>query len=181
MAPLRGSPLNHVIGDASRPQGDGPRIIAHVVNDSGMWGAGFTSSLNKAWPEAGEDYRLWHRYRYQATMDHPASFAMGNVRYTCVEGGLNGKGDTEKPLWVAHMIAQRGTKYTSSRPLRYDALGGCLLKVSQMAVENNASVHMPRIGAGLAGGDWGIIQELLFDAFVRQAVPLTVYKLPPRI
>lgn len=179
MAPLRGTPFNQVVGDASRPQGEGPRIIAHVVNDSGAWGAGFTQSLDKEWPKAREDYRRWHRYRYETTIAHAAQFTIGNVRYTPVQGQTPSA--PEEPLWVAHMLAQQGLANTTPRPLRYDALGGCLLKVSQMAAENNASVHMPRIGAGLAGGDWGIITELLFDAFVRQNVPLTVYKLPPRI
>lgn len=164
-------------GNASLPKGTGPRIIAHVVNDSGLWGAGFTRSLDRHWPEAGQDYLLWHRYRYQAIMSHESSFTMGNVRYTLVQGGLADTGNPDAPLWVAHMMAQRGTKNTVERPLRYDALGGCLLKVSQMAVETGASVHMPMIGAGLAKGDWGIIQELIYDALIRQAVPTTIYRL----
>lgn len=35
--------LNEIYGNAAQPLGGGPRIIAHVVNDIGVWGAGFTS------------------------------------------------------------------------------------------------------------------------------------------
>ncbi|KAL6056835.1 Appr-1-p processing protein [Balamuthia mandrillaris] len=45
--------------------------------------------------------------------------------------------------------------------VKYDALGQCLDKVRAKAVEEEASVHMPRIGTGLGGGDWSIIEPLI--------------------
>ena len=44
--------------------------------------------------------------------------------------------------------------------------------------ELKASVHMPRIGTGHAGGSWEIIEELVLDTLVHQGVPVTVYSLP---
>jgi hypothetical protein len=51
--------IKYVIGDATRPEGTGNRIIAHVCNDYGGWGAGFVLALSKrdAMPEMA--YRAW--------------------------------------------------------------------------------------------------------------------------
>ena len=38
-----------------------------------------------------------------------------------------------------------------------------------------ASVHMPRIGCGLAGGKWERIEPLIERTLLARAVPTTVY------
>lgn len=174
--------MQTTFGDASLPMGSGPRIIAHIVNDQGKWGAGFTYSLSRNWPEAERDYRLWHRYRTNITLDRTKGFHLGNVRYTLVQGGTADTANPEEPLWVAHMCAQEGLiGGVNRRPLRYDALGACLMDVAVFADLVKASVHMPKIGSGLAGGDWDIIKEMLYDAFDRNSIKYVVYELPPQL
>lgn len=169
--------INYVTGDASLPKGDGPRIITHIVNDQGAWGAGFTRSLSRNWPEAEHDYRLWHRNRFPASLNPYMGFKLGNVRYTLVQGKWTNDGTVpEPPVWVVHMLAQQGLiGVDNPRPIRYDALGACLRDVGAHAELSKASVHMPRIGSGLAGGDWGIIKELIHDALSRNGIPTYVY------
>ena len=54
------------------------------------------------------------------------------------------------------MIGQQGMRTGSKGvPIRYKAVRSCLEKLADEAEELNASVHMPRIGCGLAGGKWG--------------------------
>lgn len=174
--------MQTTFGDASQPIGGGPRIIAHVVNDQGRWGSGFTYSLSRNWPEAERDYRLWHRYRTNINLDRSKVFHLGNVRYTLVQGGVEGTGNPAEPLWVAHMCAQQGLIGDSNRrPLRYDALGSCLMEVATFANLAKASVHMPKIGTGLARGDWSIIREMLYDSFDRGNIEYVVYELPPGV
>ena len=48
-------------------------------------------------------------------------------------------------------------------PISYDAVEDGLNKVALKAKELNATVHMPRIGCGLAGGEWKIIKEIIFE------------------
>ena len=73
---------------------------------------------------------------------------------------------------VANMIAQHDIRPDSkgNPPIRYQSLRKCLKVVNFKAKELNATVHMPKIDAGLAGGDWdkiaGIIQEELVDCDV---------------
>ena len=56
-----------------------------------------------------------------------------------------------------HGIKQHG----GQPPIRYDALRTCLAKVARKALETNASVHMPRIGCGLAGGKWEAVEPIM--------------------
>jgi len=46
-------PIAYVMGDATAPKADGPKIIVHVCNDVGAWGRGFVVALSRRWPEPG--------------------------------------------------------------------------------------------------------------------------------
>ena len=39
--------ITYLIGDATEPVGAGRKIIAHICNDRGIWGGGFTGALSK--------------------------------------------------------------------------------------------------------------------------------------
>jgi len=82
----------------------------------------------------------------------------------------------EPYIWVANMIAQKGIKTGSSGPpIRYDAVAACLEKGSTKALELGASVHMPRIGCGLAGGEWSRIEPLIEEHLCGRGVDVIVY------
>ncbi len=153
-------PLSVVRGDATNPQAKGPKIIAHVCNDLGGWGKGFVLALSRRWPEPERDYRRWHRER--AGND----FGLGAVRLVRVRDDIH----------VANMIGQRGIRTGSAGPpIRYDAVRRCLVALAAQAVEHKASVHMPRIGCGLAGGKWERIEPLVQEALCARGIAVTVY------
>ncbi|MGA4688488.1 MULTISPECIES: macro domain-containing protein [Micromonospora] len=149
-----------VRGDATSPQAKGPKIVAHVCNDLGGWGKGFVLAVSRRWPEPERDYREWHRHR--AGND----FGLGAVRLVRVA----------PDVWVANMVGQRGMRRGSAGPpIRYDAVERCLATVADHAEELGASVHMPRIGCGLAGGSWQRIEPLIRRALSDRGIPVTVY------
>jgi O-acetyl-ADP-ribose deacetylase (regulator of RNase III) len=124
------------------------------------WLAGFVLAVSRRWPEPERDFRRWHRER--AGND----FALGAVRLV----------EVQPALWVANMIGQHGIKTGSSGPpVRYEAIGRALTTVGDRALELGASVHMPRIGCGLAGGKWSEIEPLLERHLVSAGVAVTVY------
>ena len=43
------------------------------------------------------------------------------------------------------------------------------------ALQHDASIHMPRIGCGLAGGTWDKIEPILVDCQSSKNVQVTVY------
>ena len=48
-------------------------------------------------------------------------------------------------------------------------------KVGRFALANEASVHMPRIGCGLAGGTWDRIEPLIQTHLADRGIAVTVY------
>ncbi|MEV4758569.1 macro domain-containing protein [Micromonospora sp. NPDC049559] len=153
-------PLRIVRGDATSPQAKGPKIVAHVCNDLGGWGKGFVLAISRRWPEPESAYRRWHRER--AGND----FGLGATQLVQV------RPDT----WVANMVAQRGIRTGSGGPpIRYDAVERCLRAVAEHALRLSASVHMPRIGCGLAGGRWERIEPLVVAALSERGIATTVY------
>jgi len=154
------TPIGYVKGDATSPQAAGRKIIAHICNDRGGWGKGFVVAISRRWPEPERDYRAWHR-------DRAANgFGLGAVRIVQVQ----------PDVWVANMVGQHGMRGGSGGPpIRYQAVAECLGAVGDHAVDLGASVHMPRIGTGLAGGSWAQIEPLIVDALCRRDVAVTVY------
>ena len=157
--------IRYVTGDATRPEGDGPKVICHVCNDIGGWGRGFVTALSKRWKEPEKRYREWHAGR---TEDGP--FQLGAVQFVRVEPDLT----------VANMIGQHGIRRgeSGSPPVRYESIRAGLIAVAKFANENGASVHMPRIGAGLAGGEWSVIEGMILEELCERGVSVTVYDLP---
>lgn len=157
------SRIKYVTGDATQPPGDQIRIIAHCMNNLGAHDAGFAQALNRRYPFLflKSRYRLMHR-RHMLKLGE--NHTMG--------------GRTPLEPEIVAMVAQQGLGPTS---LQLPALAACLLDLAAMAVETGASVHMPRIGCGLAGGKWQDVEPLILAAFnmpLAQLVPVTVYDLP---
>ena len=50
--------------------------------------------------------------------------------------------------------------------------------MAQKALELEASVHMPRIGCGLAGGNWDQIEPLLEEHLAMAGFDVRMYDLP---
>jgi O-acetyl-ADP-ribose deacetylase (regulator of RNase III) len=150
--------IEYVKGDATNPQRSNNKkaIIVHICNDKRRWGAGFVLALSKRWDAPEESYR-----------NMPDELmALGNVMLVPVENDII----------VANMIAQHDTQPGGhgEPPIRYGALKTCLEKVDALAQEIGADIHMPRIGCGLAGGEWETVVKI-----IRQAVHVnvTVYDL----
>jgi O-acetyl-ADP-ribose deacetylase (regulator of RNase III) len=153
-------PLRIIKGDATSPQAKGPKIVAHVCNDLGGWGKGFVLAISRRWPQPERAYRGWHRDR--AGND----FGLGATQLVQVRADI----------WVANMVAQRGIRTGSSGPpIRYDAVERCLAALAGHARSLSASVHMPRIGCGLAGGRWDRIEPLIVAALCTRDVAVTIY------
>jgi hypothetical protein len=84
-------------------------------------------------------------------------------------------------LTLVSLVAQHGFgKPTSGPRLRYGALFSALEKVAELARAQGATVHMPKIGTGEAGGNWNIIEGIIQEALISRGLKVTVYNLPSR-
>ena len=141
--------IRYINGDATRPQGNGPKLLIHIVNSSGGWGRGFVLAVSARWKEPERRYREWHKSK--------EDFVLGEVQFVKVEEDID----------VVNMLAQCGYATPTKPAIRYDALESCLEKVAKGARQLGATIHMPRIGCGLARGTWSevgkIVEEALHD------------------
>ena len=147
-------PIQYLKGDATRPQISGPRIIAQVVNTQGGWGRGFVLAVSERWEEPEYAYRRWHASK--------EGFELGMIQVV----------EVAPEMWVCNMLAQQGylTTKKNGPPIRYEALRKCLVQLNEKAVELGASVCMPRIGCGLAGGSWDVVGPMIEETLNSRAV-----------
>ncbi len=158
---MKAGAIRYVLGDATEPQSDdGNVVIVHCCNDVRAWGAGFVLALSRRWREPE---RAFHLLRAPS---------LGHVQFV----------ECSKQITVANLIGQRGVGRDAmgQPPIRYNAIQAGLRKVADFCIEHGASVHMPRMGAGLAGGDWALIEGLIARELCRRGVSVTVYDLPPK-
>jgi O-acetyl-ADP-ribose deacetylase (regulator of RNase III) len=159
--------VRYVLGDATRPEGDGLKIIAHCCNNLGGWGAGFVVALSRRWERPEREYRQWAE-------------RSGETKFQGMLGAMQ-LVPVEDDIFVANIIGQNGMGRApdGGPPIRYAALSKGFGFISDYALRSDrlVSVHMPRIGCGLAGGDWSEIEPLLDEHFVLRDIPVTVYDL----
>jgi O-acetyl-ADP-ribose deacetylase (regulator of RNase III) len=158
--------INYVIGDATAPQGDGKKLIRHVCNNVGAWGAGFVLALSKKWKQPEKTYLAMKQH------------ILGTIDLVKVE----------EDIAVCNLIGQESTAGRNRTlgalpPVRYVAIEHALKEVAHdyelaKSVNLDFSVHMPRLGSGLAGGNWKIIETIIEETLCKAGIEVTVYDLP---
>lgn len=153
--------ITYLTGDATEPVKT-PALIMHVCNDVGGWGRGFVLALSKKWKNPERAYRTAYGID---------GLDLGEVQFVPVADGIT----------VANMIAQHDIVRDSggNPPIRYWALAQCLITVGEWCEMNDThSIHAPRIGCGLAGGDWSVVEPLI--EFYLKDCDVYVYDLPEK-
>ena len=134
-----------------------PSCIVHIVNNRGFWGAGFTAGLDEHFPLVKKDY---------------IGFNEQHTLGMCLRSSI---GENSK---VLHLVAQTGVydKQYNTRPLNYEALYQCLEESGKYIQENysHLNVVMPKIGSGLARGNFKIISTMIEELY---DFPVTVFEL----
>ena len=150
--------VKYVEGDATKPQLSGAHnVVAHdiVCNGVGAFGAGFAAAVAERWKPVQEAYFQWHR------QGEGAGFKLGAHELILVEPNLE----------VANIIGMWGVWGSpGGGPLQHNALADALDAVGLHAAARKATVHMPRLGSGLAGGDWTKIEQMICRMAVRHMV-----------
>jgi len=167
----------YVDGDATRPIGVGRKLIIHCCNDQGGWGRGFVLALSKLDLNPESLYLAWskiNRYWKLSPVQYATGKAkLGEVAFTAFH---------QPTLFVANMIGQHkaviedtGLDEDGNVPIRYDAIRKCLKKVRRYCRKHNMSIHAPRFGSDLAGGDWNVIEKIIEDELTTRGISVTVY------
>jgi len=157
-------PIRLLHGSVLEPRNGGKKIICQLVNDKAVkWGGGVARKFAKRFPHAEEAYT-------EQVIQIPRRDRLGQVIFA----------EAAKDLIIASLIGQEGFGPSIFPRIRYAALQAGLEQVAHHAVSIGASIHMPKIGTGSAGGDWSTIEEMLDDVMVRAGLFVTVYDIPPK-
>lgn len=157
--------LTYLIGDATQPiiRENEYSVIVHCCNMLGAWGAGFVIPLAKRYPNARSSY-----FNYI----HKGNVKLGDVDEVKVTDNI----------YVANLMGQKflGKGPNGEIPCDYNAIEKGFLNIIGSWFNRNEyySIHMPRIGCGLAGGDWKVIEDIIKRTFIDMAnVDVFVYDL----
>ncbi len=137
-------------------------IIVQGCNAQGVMGSGIARAIRSKYPEVYEEYVLAIQ---GAPNDKKVLLGSANVV----------KIQSKKNLHVVNGITQEyygndGRKYVS-----YAAIYSVFAQVYMMAKSKGLPVHYPMIGAGLGGGDWAVISEIIDTVFDSSTVQRTLW------
>lgn len=117
-------------------------VIIHGCNAQGVMGSGVALAIREKYPSA---------YRAYA---NNLSLELGTIIWY----------EHTPVLKVANAITQEFYGVDGKRYVNYSALAKCfdaaIKGVKQFGLEE---LHFPKIGAGLGGGDWSIIEQIIND------------------
>ena len=135
-------------------------IIVHGCNCFHVMGAGVAQLLKSRWS-----------YCYEADRRTPH----GEVRKL---GTWSGAGNyTPLQPYIVNLYTQHGFN-AGKRPLHYGALRVGMENLAAWIDLHDCGEHrvaMPKIGAGLAGGEWEYIERIINESFKDREVEVWVY------
>lgn len=121
------------------------QILAHGVNCSGAFGSGVAYGMSQNHKKS--------RDQYFSKFGH-GGWKLGEVQFVESESKIIANCATQLeylPRGVCHAD--------------YPSIKEAMIKVKEFAISNNGTVAIPKIGAGLAGGDWDTIKAILEEVF----------------
>ncbi len=130
-------------------------LIAHGVNCSGGFGSGVAKEIAERYPEVRRAYM--DKYQHEG-------WALGETQGITVNSG-----------WRIIVNCATQFRYGPSDQgpyVDYDAVRLVMQSLSRTWPNN--VVSMPKIGAGLAGGSWEIIEQIINEEFKDKEVHVYV-------
>lgn len=112
------------------------KYIGHCVNAQYAMNSGVAKAIRERYPKAYQDY-----------MDSPA-LPLGKVILS-----------KNEPHNILHIVGQKYYGYKGGRYVSYPALRKGFNTINKNLAGNK--IALPRIGCGLAGGEWSIVSEII--------------------
>ncbi len=133
-------------------------VLAHGCNCSNGFGSGLAKEIANRLPEVKEQFHENHT----RNMDK-----LGNVDYITTNG-----------LHVANCYTQQTYGRDKSKIyVDYDAIDACVTNLAKRFSGVYVTVGFPKIGCGLAGGDWGKVHKIIKERFEEHNAHFEIYVL----
>ena len=114
--------------------------IAHGCNAQGVMGSGVAAIVRRDYPEAYNEYVRIHAEE---------GLFLGDIHPVKSNGKLIINAITQ------HLFGKNGSRFVN-----YEAVAQCAYKMNRLQLE---AIVMPKIGAGLGGGDWNVIEQIILS------------------
>lgn len=128
-------------------------VIVHGCNCFCTMESGIAPQIKAKWPEA---------YAVDCKTEKGNKSKLGTISHT----------NQTKPI-----IVNAYTQYKYGRLGRhcdYNALRSCMKEIRTKFA--GKKIGMPKIGAGLAGGDWNIIQRIIFEELNKEDITIVEWE-----
>lgn len=136
------------------------KIIAHGCNNHGVMGAGIARTVREKYPETYADYQ-----KYCAEAGGPIDALLGTTHIFSENGRT-----------IFNMITQGFDDLDGTgRHVSYDSIAKCFEEANRMVHCRDHGLAIPMVGAGLGGGKWPVIFQIIKS--VTPDITVTVYKL----
>lgn len=135
------------------------KVLAHGCNCRGAFGAGVAGLMARFHPKARSAYLYHHKTK---------GWKLGQVQYVssnnkiianCATQDRYGNGPKEKVVYADYKAIERS-----------------MMDLYSYCKKNNYSIAIPLIGAGLANGDWKIIESIINKTFYDYEIVVYLYK-----
>lgn len=141
-------------------------IILQGVNCQGIMGSGLALDIKTMYPKVYTEYK-----------EFVEKFCGANDRKDLL--GKVHLAQVGPKLWVANCFTQyfygKVKPLSGSCHLDYNALEKCLNTL--FSLQMNLPLHLPKIGCGLAGGDWKIVKEIIEKFEIKYGTEVLFYEI----
>lgn len=130
--------------------------IVHGCNAQGVMGSGVARIVRDDFPEAYEEYVRAHKECIdgmsftEAMFTKSSGLPMGMIQLVPSNGKV-----------IINAITQERFGPPPTRYVSYDAVADAFHNINKVLAGHVTHVAMPRIGAGLGGGDWNVIEAII--------------------
>lgn len=149
-------------------------VIVHGCNCHCKMGAGIAPQMAKAF---GCDVFPMENDQYKGDINK-----LGNIDYRKINTPRLVKGMAPDFGGVDLFVVNAYTQYNyganhadgDKKPVDYDAIRLCMRKINH--IFKGKIIGLPKIGAGLAGGNWSIIKKIIQDELHECIVTVVIFK-----
>ena len=132
-------------------------VIAHGVNCQGVMGSGVAKAIREKYPHVyqayAKDVKSW-KEGFGSTKGQ-----LGRVQFISSVYTEGTRTFNEAPLVIANCFTQNEFG-TLRRQVDYEAVAQCFATLNTRS-KLYGQLNIPKIGAGLGGGDWNVIESII--------------------
>jgi len=151
-------------------------VITHGCNCLSNMGAGIAPQMAKAFGVDKFWMESWGPSISKLGCIDYETFVIGKNAIWSIEDADNKLNEPELIVVNSYTQFRYGKNHTDgvSKPLDYEALTLCMRKINQEF--SGKHIGLPKIGAGLAGGDWNRIKKIIQTELKDMQVSVVIYK-----